>query len=74
VVQQVGAIGVRGLPGDPLDAEHVALEKEQLDGLRSAQARGVLEHGVEYFPGVVDRTAERQEDLAAGRGLMAGVS
>jgi hypothetical protein len=74
MVHQVGAIGLRGVARDSLDAEHVAVEKEQLDGLRSAQARGVLEHGVEYFPWIVGRAAKRSEDLAARRPLMAGVA
>ena len=74
VVQQVLAILLRGLAGDPREPEHIAVEEEQLGGLRSAQTRGVLDNGVQHVPGVGGRAAERREDLAARRGLMAGVS
>ena len=74
VVQQVLAILLRDLAGDSREAEHVALKEEQLGDLRSAQSRGVFNDGVQYVPGVGGRTAERREDLAARRGLMAGVS
>jgi hypothetical protein len=74
VGQQVFAILLGDLAGDSQEAEHVALKEEKLGGLRSAQARGVLNDGVQYCPGVGDVAAERRKDLAAGRGLLAGVS
>ena len=74
VVQQVLAILLRDLAGDPRETEHVALEEEQLSGLRSAQSRGVFDDGVEYVAGVGGVAAERRQDLAARRGLLAGVS
>ena len=55
VVQQVLAILLRDLAGDPRETEHVALEEEQLGGLRSAQSRGVFDDGVQYDPGVGER-------------------
>ena len=40
----------------------------------SAQSRGVLDDGVEHRSGIGDVAAERREDLAAGRGLVASVA
>ena len=73
VVLQVFAILLRDLAGDSRQAEHVALEEVQLGGLRSAQPRGLFEDGVQDVPGVGGSAAECREDLAARRGLMAGV-
>jgi len=73
VIQHVLAVFLGDLAGDSGQLENVAIEEVQQCGLRSAQARGVLKDGVEYFAGVVGRTAKRREDLAARRPLMAGV-
>ncbi len=54
--------------------EHIRVEEEQLGGPRAAQTRGVLDNGVQHVPRVGERAAERREDLAAGRGLVARVS
>ena len=74
VVQQVSAILLGGFACDPRQAEHVTVEKEQLGCRRSAQPRGVLDDGVQDRPGVGDVAAERREDFAAGRRLLARVA
>ena len=74
VFQEVLEVLLRDFAGDPRETEHVALEEKQLSDLRSAQSRGVFDDGVQYNSGVGDVAAEGGQDLAARRGLLAGVS
>ena len=53
-----------GVAGQP---ERVALWDVQGGGLRTAEARSVLENGVEDVSGVRTCAAERRQDLAARR-------
>ena len=62
---QVLPILLGGLAGPALEAEHIALEDEQLGGPRPAYLRGMLDDGVQHCPGVGDVTGERREDLRA---------
>ena len=70
---QVSAVLLRRLAGDARETEQVSVANEQLGGGRSAQSRGVLEHGVQDRAGVRHVAAERRENLSARRQLLARV-
>jgi hypothetical protein len=73
VVEHVLAVFLGDLAGDPGQAKNVALQEVQQSGLSSAQSGGIFDDGVEDVLGVGGSAPERREDLAARRGLMAGV-
>ncbi|MCE0487654.1 hypothetical protein [Ornithinimicrobium sediminis] len=74
MTEQVAAELIGDLAGQARQPEHVVLEEVELGRVGTAQARGAVDDGVEDLSGSAPFAPQREQDLAAGQGLLASVA